>query len=542
MSKLNIVPTDFGKLRKYCSPVSISYLEDSLERLRNGQAPTPAFPLYGKRDPSIVEEFINDQESKITLPWLIEYERSRLKKVGQQGGIPSWEDLRDLFQLYQTALRDVSYIDKDIIDEMKREYSKLNCQKKSAPDTLDHLRRSDKIETRAAGWPEFQLKKTDPLAQKIALKFAGNGDWKHGDGYTFARYNKLKHRIFMPMPFCSMVKQAQYFIPFLGSIQMDLLSSKNKSPHIAWADKVGFENCFKFMEMELKAADIQPDEKIVYFSNDFEKMDTTTGTTQYATMFIPVIQAAFHNVDNKDIEDTMLFTTTAPIICPDGTMIGDHGTASGAEVTNGGECVCNDYYQRRLFKVLKKLLPNGWRLLLRRFNGDDSAIMFAIKMPLDKFFNILKKAISIVCDETGFKVQTEKLDISEEYGKYCQNVYYYDRANDKLVWMYPVVLTLNSIIHPEKEYKKADWDKDYRDLDIIQKLDNAVNHPLYHDLVDYVMDGMKYPLLGKSEPETKRILSKYDRYRQLQSLGERYNRQDYDISSSPTVKYILAKR
>lgn len=533
-----LVPNDFGKLKPYCSDASIAYLKQSLVRLEKGTPPTPSFPLYGIRDKSVLKKLVDEVLSDPQIPqWLYEYELSRDGKFGSQGGVPAWEKLVDNFLLYKTALKPVVYVDADVLQEMVSDYRQLRCSALSAEDTLKHLIRTDKIQSRAAGWSEFQLKKTDGDAQKIALKYAKDGSWRHGYGYVFSRFNKQKLRIFMPMPFSSMILQAKWFIPFLGGIQQDLLAQGAQSPFAFWADKVGFERCFQIMEDEIQRANVQPDEYLVYFSNDFEKMDTRTGTEQYTHFFLPVLHAAF---GNKLMDEEMLFTTTAPIISPSGTMEGDHGTASGAEVTNCGEGSCNDYFERRLVKVMHD--RQQWRLISRKGNGDDGIMIFAVKKgySLDQMEANIREALKQVSAETGFDVQTEKLEISDVFGKYCQHVLKYE--NGKLFWCYPISLVLNSIVNPEKEYTKATWDKDYRDIDIIEKLDNATHHPAYTHFVDWVMAGMKLPLLGKDEEETKRILSKYDKYRELQTLGERYNRQDYHISKSPTVNLVLSRR
>lgn len=535
---VNLVPNNFGKLKPYCSDESIRYLKQSLVRLCKGNPPTPSFPLYGIRDSSILDR-VDDIIRKPTTPeWLQAYEDSRKSKFGPQGGTPKWETLEDNFLLYQSALKPVRYVDQEILRDMQLVYRKLHCSQLSMIDSLDHLKRSNKIETRAAGWSEFQLKKTDTKAQDIAMKMLTSGAWKQGYGYVFSRFNKQKNRIFMPMPFSSMINQARWYTPFLGSIQRDLLDKGERSPYVFWADKIGFEKCFAIMESELRQSNIAPDEYLVYFSNDFEKMDTRTGSEQYKSFFLPMLHSAF---GNTDMDEAMMFTTTAPIISPSGTMVGDHGTASGAEVTNGGETVCNDYFQRRLLKVMNHE-KHDWRLLSRRGNGDDSILIFAVKQStaLPTFEQYIRDALELVCEETGFDVQTEKLDISNVFGKYCQNVLQF--RDGKLFWCYPLTLVTNSIINPEKQYAPKDWDKDYRDLDIIQKIDNASRHPQYEDFIEFVRKGMRYPLLGATEKETARILSKYERYRSLQSMGERYNRQDWTISESPTVRYILSHR
>lgn len=539
--KLTLRETNFGQLRKFCSDESIQYLKNSLRALEQGRPATPSFPLYGRRDASLLDSVNAILEKSSAPEWLIEYEHSRDEKFGPQGGHAPWSELRDTFDLYQTALKDVTYVDEEIIQDMQREYRALRCQELTAKDTLGHLIRTDKVETRAAGWPEFQLKKTDPAAQRIALKYASGKEWLEGEGYVFSRFNKQKRRIFMPMPFCSMIVQAKWFIPFLGNIQKSLLYDGINSPYLFWSDKIGFSHCFDLMEKQLNHAKLQSDEYIVYFSNDFEKMDTRTGTQQYESFFLPMLHAAFRN---SRMDDATLFTTRAPIISPSGTMVGDHGTASGAEMTNGGETVCNDYFQRRFIKLMQDRTAPKWRVPVRRGNGDDSIIIFFVhkSCELSEFEDILREALAQTCAETGFDVQTEKLEISTTFGKYCQNVLQYDSERGHVFWTYPITLVTNSIVNPEHQYTRAQWDKDYRDIDVIVKLDNAVNHPAYHAFVDWVRAGMKYPLLGSSEPETSRILSKYDSYRALQSLGERYNRQDYEISSSPTVQYLLSKR
>lgn len=540
VSKL-LAPNDFGKLLQHCSEESVAYLEQSLKRLEAGSPPTPSFPLYGKRDISVVEDWIKDASRKVPVPeFVLKYETKRLEKFAPQGGIPKWADVEDDFLLYKTALRDVKYVDPAVMREMKGDYSYLKCQQKGITEALDHLKRTDKVEERAAGWTTFQLKKTDPEAQRAAVAVAKSDYWDQGVGYTFTRLVKKKLRLFMPMPFSSMIMQAQYYIPFLGGIQNDILQKGTRSPSVLWADKVGFAKCFKIMEEELNQR-VKEGDRLVYYSLDFEKMDTTTGTSQYRNIFYPILDAAFGRKDAMR-DKIMDITTTAPIYSPGGTMVGDHGTASGAEVTNGGETVCNDYVQRRILKILRKLLPKGWKIVVRRANGDDSVLIFVIYCEFEVFKQALLQAVEQACNETGFRVQIDKQEISETNGFFCQHQLWYDIGKRKLNWLYPTSLILNSIINPQKQYKPADWDKDYRDLDVTEKLDNGHTHPWFTILIDYVDSGLKYPLLGKDEAETRRIISKYEKYRSLQSLGERYNRQDYHISESPTLNYVLSKR
>lgn len=538
-----LAPLDWESLRRDCSPDSIRALERSLKALEAGQAPTPSFKLYGKTDVSVVTNFLQSLRKGDYPSWMLDYEDSRVSKFGPQGGHAPWKEIKDDFMLYLSRPTGVSYVDSDVIKEMNRDYRQLSCNMLSVTDTLAQLKNDDKILERAAGWNTFQLKKTDIAAQQEAIRVAKTGVWKKGKGYVFSRYNKLKKRIFMPMPFSLMLKQGQYYVPFLSGIQKDLLLKKNRSPFRFWAEKNGFKECFDVMSRSLRDVRFPNSWKIVYSQRDFEKMDTTTGYEQYNKLFVPSLDAAYHQA-MPDMHEAMLMTVTAPIITPSGITTGPHGTASGAEVTNGGETVCNDYYDRRLRKILEDECNEKrirYTLITTQGNGDDGTSVFAVH-PADyrAWKDLYTAAADQAAKECGFRTQASKWRIDTDFGLYCQNMYWIE--GNEFKFAYPAALILNSVINPEHQYQPSDWDKDYRDLDICEKLDNGVGLPYYRELVIYVDKGMKYPLLGRSEAETKRILSKYERYRQLQYQTENFNRRDWNPSSSPTVNLILGMR
>lgn len=290
----------------------------------------------------------------------------------------------------------------------------------------------------------------------------------------------------MPMPFSSMIVQAQYFLPFLKSIQQDLRDKGARSSYTFWADKIGFDNCFRIFTDLFRAAKqthhIDDSYVILFIQRDFEKMDTTTGPSQYSEAFIPILGSAFGWKDTCEnyarLKESMLFTTQAPIITPDGVLNGDHGTASGAEVTNGGETCCNEVYDKTVRKRLaEKAKANSitYVIIFTAGNGDDGCTCVAVKrQDVTKFKEIYTQSAQEVADEQSYRMQASKWFISDEYGLYCQNFYWRDQF-DRIQYAYPAVLILNSIINPEHQYKKSEWDKDYRDLDIIEKLDNGRN-------------------------------------------------------------------
>nr|UUA79511.1 RNA-dependent RNA polymerase [Picobirnavirus sp.] len=545
-------PLDREKLKRFCSNKSINALESSLSALEHGRAVTPSFPLYGSTDISVVKRFLDLHVLKnSSVPqWMKDYELSRLEKFGPQGGHAPWKELKEGFELYFTRPTACN-ASREVVESLKRKYKKfMHPLMLSTAEVLPKLIREGKILTRAAGWSTFDLKKSDKEAQRQAVTLARNGDWKHGYAYVFSRFNKQKKRIFMPMPFSSMIVQAQYYQPFLSAIQQSLLTEKSNSPFLFWADKVGLNNdkMLEILQERVSKYPLDNDEVYLFVQRDFEKMDTTMGSAQYEATVIPLMAAAFGLKENSNaysnLVEVMKFTTTCPIITPDGVTTLDHGTASGAEVTNGGETLGNEAYDEEVSqKTLAECESMGIRVVIVYSvgNGDDGGSLFKLrKRDVPRFKDVYTKMANLVADQHGYRVQASKWLISEYYGLYCQYMLWIEQG--VLHQAYPAVLALNAIINPEKQYTKADWDKDYRDLDIITKLDTCHGSLYFHALVDYVDKGMRFRLLGRTETETKRILSKYDKWRSLQDPSEMFNKTLGDIHSSPTVKYLLSKR
>lgn len=535
------------------TPKARHHLVNSLKSLEAGRAPTPSFKLYGKKDVSIVDDFFNQvKASGLKVPeWQLEYEMSRKEKFGPQGGYAPWKELQENFELYYTRPGKIKRSEElqKIVANVHKKYGKMNLRTENLSNTLNLLKKDDKILDRAAGWRSFDLKKTDPKAQAIALADARSGNWMNGWFYTFSRFNKQKKRIFFPGPFSFMIVEAQYYYPFLKYIQNSLRTEKYQSPFTFWADKIGFNKMFDDIVTPLVLNNMNYPSHLVYVQRDFEKMDTTVGEEQTLFSFYPRLDQAFgfSKPEEKLWRDIIHFGATSPVATPSGMYTGYRGKASGANTTNGDETCCNEDYDT-VFKYYLDQLCTKYRIcysvLYTGGNGDDGiAIFYLVDLRrYSTFERCIREAAEKAANLFGFRVQGDKWHISRKYGLYCQRMVTF---RDNKVWNgYPATLILNSIINPEKEYSKSTWDKDYRDLDIIEKLDNGANLQYFHQLIDFVDNGMKYRLLGRSEKETRRILSKYDKYRALRD--EPFNWQDPELSksitNSPTVQYLLSKR
>jgi hypothetical protein len=548
---LEYQPLDREELSRFCSDKSIQALDSSMSALVRGRAPTPSFKLYGKTDQSLAIRFLDSIRAKNLIPdWMRTYEWSRLSKWGPQGGYKPWSELKELLELYYTRPEEC-HVKDTVMQLLRKKYGSMHLIKMAATDTLSSLINADKIQERAAGWSTYDLKKTDRKAQVIAINYARKGLWKYGRGYVFSRFNKQKMRIFMPMPFSSMIVQAQYYLNFLAKIQQDLIVNRSRSKFLFWADKVGLNNGVMLMILQEtldRCPDI-PNSTYLYVQRDFEKMDTTMGLSQYQRVVVPLIAAAYGfketSLQYQELSEVMNFTVTCPIDTPDGCIPLPHGTASGAEVTNGGETLGNDAYDSEIREELIATCKQKnvrFSEVYSLGNGDDGASLFKVAIDqVELFKHIYSTIANNVAKRHGYRVQAQKWHLSTVFGLYCQYMLWIDKMN-KIHQAYPAVLILNSIVNPERQYSKSEWDKDYRDLDIIAKLDNGYGLPYFTELVDYVDKGMKFRLLGRSERETRRILSKYDRWVHLQDSSEFFNKRPFTVGSSPTIQYLLNTR
>lgn len=544
--------TEKWKKDAHISDEDWSYLLRSLHSLEKEMPPTIPFPLYGRTGIDIAEDFLKryvDPNPNIPT-WMKDYEHSRLAKFGPQGGHKSWDELKPLFDLYQERYVEVMDVPETTLQYLFDKYSQLHCEMLSIDDALRALKRDKHIETRAAGCRRFSLKKTDKEAQIFAVKDLKSGLYLFFFGYTFSRYNKLKLRLFMPMPFSDMINEARWYNPFLKAIQDDLRQKGAESSFTFWADKLGFKECFRILSDKMNQNySPKQNSELIYVQRDFEKMDTTTGPRQQE-LFSKTMGHSFHYGMNsepmRELIKAMNFPVTCPIATPSGMMVGDHGEASGATVTNGAETVNNDAYDETGEQILRDKCKKEniqYIRLVSAGNGDDGMTIYLLfdKANHDRFVELIRESYKEAADKHGFIIQEDKWHISTEYGLYCQNMVWYE--DGKLRFAYPAVLILNSIVNPEHQYSAKEWDPDYRDLNVTQKLDNGEGLPYFHELINYVDNGMKYHLFrDKSSKTVSRIFSKYEKYRALQRLDERYNRQEWTPMSSPTVNYLLGAK
>lgn len=541
------------------SPEAEQHLRNSMRSLEKAQAPLPAVPLYGKEDWSVVTDFYAYAQRKgIVYPkWQLEYELSRESKFGDQGGHAAWKDLKPEVEMYVT---NVSECHAPIIPETIEKYKSLNCNLKSLQGTLANQIAEDKIQDKASGWRTFNLKKSDPKAQASAIRDARDGNWRNSWAYIFSYVKKQKNRIFIPAPFCVNILQAQYHDPLLTAIQNDLHINGANSKFSFFGDKASFKTLFEdIMPAKRTQFNHQFSDKkgkVVYVVRDFYHMDTTQGPTQKAHHYIPKVAAAFHIRAGSEaydrLSEIMLYSNRFSIATPDGMITNnDKGEGSGATVTNQGEGCSNEDFDYVLNeRIISKSKEEGIEVyrIDSYGNGDDGIsryfVVNASSRILERFYRIVDEQADITCKEFGF-IKNDKWRIGTDFGIYCQYELYEDE-NGHLHNDYPASLAINAGMHMLRALPKKQWDRDYIDDRWIQILAPLYGRKDFTILVDYVDNGLKDGLLGRSREDMIRILRKYRKYRALQESSVEFNiyNSEWDDNPllNPVIQYLMEKR
>jgi len=216
-------------------------------------------------------------------------------------------------------------------------------------------------------------------------------------------------------------------------------------------------------------------------SIDFSKYDQTVkGGLQHAGFqyIRSLYQKRYHN-DLYAIEERF---KNIELITPDGILSGPHGVPSGSTFTNEIDSIvqylvasnCNDV------KFVDRCM----------IQGDDGLYLVKDQSGAESLFSCFQSY--------GLEVNEDKSIVSSEYATYLQNLYHPDYSRDgKLVGVYSTYRALCRICFLERfdDFQKDGLDgKDYFAIRTISILENCKFHPLFRELVEYVVKLDKYSL------------------------------------------------
>lgn len=258
-------------------------------------------------------------------------------------------------------------------------------------------------------------------------------------------------------------------------------------------------------------------------SIDFSRYDNTT-KSELQKLAFEYVKSLFQPIWHKDINYIAERFRTIGIVTPEGIISGDHGTPSGSTFTN------------EVGSIIQATIANSLTFVNFKFlqiQGDDAVYL----VPKDKTGELYKRF-----ESCGIVVNRDKSYESNKYAIYLQNLFHVDYLNNGIIGgIYPIYRALNRICFQERWSDFEDYSilgKDFYSIRTICIVENCKYHPLFRELVAFVLKYDKYSL----DVSDQGIASYVQMIRRTKGAGEILNHQYGDdvsgIRNFETFKLI----
>lgn len=230
-------------------------------------------------------------------------------------------------------------------------------------------------------------------------------------------------------------------------------------------------------QLIIKARDL----KRKIYSIDFSAFDTSVNPKLQANAF-NYIKSLFQSSFSNDLDYIAERFCSIGIITPDGVLNGRHGVPSGSTFTNEVDSIV----QMQVSTSLPFINIDDIQV-----QGDDGVYLISEE-------NLEK--LNLKFRESGLNVAPigDKSRFEEDYALYLQNIYHIDYMKDGLIGgIYPIYRALNRILYQERWSDFEDHDltgKDYYSIRTICIVENCKYHPLFQNLVEFILKYDKYSL------------------------------------------------
>uniref|UniRef100_A0A2V0RB77 RdRp n=1 Tax=viral metagenome TaxID=1070528 RepID=A0A2V0RB77_9ZZZZ len=528
-------------LDKQLTPLAQTQAAAGFQMLREGKAPTARTPLY--KDSSEEEVFaswldiLTRYEEDDVLKPLITYDKSRMPKVGPQGGYPPFSERTSDFEEYYTLPDQEEFaIDYDLCAEIYLEVFGGAKDKRplSPQNVVDRDQYDDKLQTNS-GPPDYGKRK-DPEILAKAVADAISGKWKEFCMILGSRSQRGKFRFIFMAPFSLNIVEKTFLYPL-----MDIIREINNPFFSAWEG---------FSEVELGFARQKFFEGAFFIQQDYKSMDKSLNQTTIK-IFLAIVLPVFQKQHQESLTELVYHIFNIPIMVSLGKLVvGMHGMPSGSGFTNFFESIISYY--------VWKLNDKDGGLTIPRAQGLGDDLAFSVQAPGDwKEYNesdmfdlwletAMEYAPDVISEKSasiGLIVQPEKQLIDRYTTIYLQrffDVRIPNPKNDLVLGMYPSILALNTAMNPERFHDPRKWSSKMEILRWIMILENCKNLPYFEDLVQFFIEGDKFKL-GLADPEFFIMLpSIYEDSKLIKGFLPTYNQEGIDrgINDFETVKYL----
>jgi len=525
-------------LDEQLTPLAQTQAAAGFQMLRDGKLPTARTPLYkGSSEEEVFNTWLNVltryEEDEVLRP-LIRYDKSRMSKVGPQGGYPPFSEREADFNAYYTTPDQSDFeIDYDICDQIYKEVFGGARDKRalSPQNVIDRDKYDDKLQTNS-GAPDYG-KRLDPMILAKALADAVSGKWKTYVMLLGSRSQRGKARFIFMAPFSLNIIEKTFLYPL-----MEIIRSRNIDFFSAWEG---------FTEVELGFDRQRFFDGDIFVQQDYTAMDKSLNNTTIK-IFLAIVLPVFQKRYQEDLKELVYHIFDIPVMTSLGKVVtGRHGMPSGSGFTNFFESIISYY-------VWKLNVKNTLRIKEAQGLGDDLA--FSVQAPDNlrssrDLYNawaetmvdtIIPQVISDTSASIGLTVQPEKQLVDRYTTIYLQR--FFDiripNTNGIVLGMYPSILALNTAMNPERFHDPRKWSSKMEILRWIMILENCKNLPYFEELIHFFIEGDKFKM-GLEIPDFFIMLpSIYEDSKLIKGFLPTYNQEGLDrgIEDFETVKYL----
>lgn len=277
----------------------------------------------------------------------------------------------------------------------------------------------------------------------------------------------LKTRNVWGYPMADTLNEMRYYYPLLN-----LQKKLNYRSAIISPDKVGTH----ITEIINKSVN----EKLEICSIDFTAFDTSVSSKLQVRAF-DYIKSLFQTSYHDEIDYISNRFRSIGIVTPYGVVEGIHGVPSGSTFTNEVDSIV----QSSIAISSNILFENHFEV-----QGDDGVYL----LPQGGSSKLIK-----TFESCGLNVSDKIIEmIANNHCTYLQCLYHIDYIKDGFIGgIYPVYRALNRLIYQERwsDFEEVGIEgKDYYSIRAICILENCKYHPLFENLVEFVVNNDKYSL------------------------------------------------
>jgi len=446
-----------NEVRRDLVDLNVSYdalnkLSRLLDRTDNGVSDVLLSPIGNNTDPEAIlkgwDSIFNSNRDKLN-DILLELEENNRSKYGPRSIAVPWSERRD------TVLESFAP------DKGKMIESQAVSNGRLRPISLDKAATFIKPQTNA-GLPTMMSK------GKVLNDTVNNLDKQLSKNYPSVPFTRTqennKTRLVWGYPLANVLDEMRFYRP--------ILEYQRKVP---W--RAALNTADEIDSAITKLINHARSEGKSLVSIDFSNFDSSVKRKLQDYAFKVYFPSLFQNQYHPEIALHGERFNTIGLITPDRVISGPHGIPSGSAYTNEVGSVVQ-------YGISKEFNED---LLYSQVQGDDGAYATFDPEGFKDHFR-----------SYGLEVNDDKSYISDNFVVYLQNLYHSDYEEDGLIrGIYPTYRALLRIVYQERfnDFSKDNiGGRDYYAIRTLSILENVKAHPLFRELVNYVVGLDKYNL------------------------------------------------